>query len=136
MTVDNRHGDTEEGNRQCVRRATRPSEAKKCFSQFIRFQNPRPRRSIPGEQTSSTALRIDPGKIWHFVNRHRRTIAATTVASFVAMLLFVVLVKHQYTAVTQLLIDPSDLRVVENGLTPSNQMPDAVVLQVESRSGC
>ncbi len=86
-----------------------------------------------GRADESTALRIDPGKIWHFVNRHRRTIAATTVASFVAMLLFVVLVKHQYTAVTQLLIDPSDLRVVENGLTPSNQMPDAVVLQVESQ---
>lgn len=77
--------------------------------------------------------RIDPAWIWSVINRHRRIIVGTTAAAFVAMLLFVVLIRHQYTAVTQLLIDPADLRVVDNGLTPANQMPDAVVLQVESQ---
>jgi len=81
----------------------------------------------------SSMLRIDPARIWLFLKRHTRIIAHTTVASFVLMLLFVALVRHQYTAVTQLLIDPSDLRLVDNGLTPTNQIPEAVVLQVESQ---
>lgn len=77
--------------------------------------------------------RIDIGKIWSVVSRQWRVVACTTAASVIAALLFVAVVRHQYTATTQLLIDPSDLRVVENGLTPANQMPDAVVLQVESQ---
>ncbi len=84
------------------------------------------------EETSST-LGIDPARGWQFVRRHTGTMIRTTIAVFFAMLLFVALVKHQYSAVTQLLINPSDLRVVENGLTPAAQMPDSVLLQVESQ---
>jgi uncharacterized protein involved in exopolysaccharide biosynthesis/Mrp family chromosome partitioning ATPase len=56
-----------------------------------------------------------------------------TVLALLAVLLFVALVPHRYTAVTQLLIDPRDLRVVDNGLTPANQVSDAVTMQAESQ---
>jgi polysaccharide biosynthesis transport protein len=91
-----------------------------------------PAQAVRAEEAPA-ALRIDPARIWAFIKRNKHIIARTTAASFVAMLLFVALVRHQYTAVTQLLIDPSDLRVVDNGLTPTNQIPEAVVLQVESQ---
>ena len=43
------------------------------------------------------------------------------------------LVPHRYTAVTQILIDPTDLRAVGNDLNSANQANDASVLQVESQ---
>jgi succinoglycan biosynthesis transport protein ExoP len=85
----------------------------------------------PGEL--AVPARIDIGKIWSVVSSRWRVVAYTTAASIIAVLLFVAIVRHEYTATTQLLIDPSDLRIVENGLTPANQMPDAVILQVESQ---
>lgn len=63
----------------------------------------------------------------------KTTILRTTALSLLAAFLFIVLVPHQYTAVTQILIDPTDLHAVGNVLTPSNQMSDAAVLQVESQ---
>jgi uncharacterized protein involved in exopolysaccharide biosynthesis len=63
----------------------------------------------------------------------KATIAFTTIAALVAAILFVLIVPYQYTAVTEILIDPTDLRAVENELSPSNQMSDAAVLQVESQ---
>jgi uncharacterized protein involved in exopolysaccharide biosynthesis/Mrp family chromosome partitioning ATPase len=47
--------------------------------------------------------------------------------------LFVLVVPHRYTAVTQILIDPTDLRAVGNDLTQANQANDAALLQVESQ---
>ena len=43
------------------------------------------------------------------------------------------IVPHRYTAVTQILIDPTDLHAVGNELTPTNQANDATVLLVESQ---
>src|ERR1700716_1547297 len=65
--------------------------------------------------------------LWH----GKSTIAIVATASVVATLAFVLVVPHQYTAVTQILIDPANLRAVENELTPSNQVNDAAVLQLE-----
>jgi polysaccharide biosynthesis transport protein len=65
--------------------------------------------------------------------RGKATILLTTIAALALALLFVVLVPHRYTAVTQILIDPTDLHAVGNDLTPTNQANDATVLQVESQ---
>ncbi len=65
--------------------------------------------------------------------RGKTTILLTTVASLLLAVLFVVVVPHRYTAVTQILIDPTDLRAVGNDLTQTNQANDAAVLQVESQ---
>jgi succinoglycan biosynthesis transport protein ExoP len=65
--------------------------------------------------------------------RGKSTILWTIAASLLAAVLFVLLVPHRYTAVTQILIDPTDLRAVANDLNPTNQANDANVLQVESQ---
>ncbi len=76
---------------------------------------------------------IDLEKIWSTIWRGRGTILLTTLAALVLAVLFIALAPHQYTAVTQILIDPSDLRAVGNETTASNQMTDGALLQVESQ---
>ena len=65
--------------------------------------------------------------------RDKATILWTTALSLLIAVLFVTLVPPRYTATTQILIDPTDLRAVANDLTPANQANDAAVLQVESQ---
>jgi uncharacterized protein involved in exopolysaccharide biosynthesis len=65
--------------------------------------------------------------------RGRGTILLTTLAALMLAVMFVVLAPHQYTATTQILIDPTDLRAVGNETTTPNQMRDAAPLQVESQ---
>ncbi len=76
---------------------------------------------------------IDFSQILSVIWRGRGTILATSVAALLLATLFVLFVPHEYTAVTQILIDPTDLRAVANELTPTNQMSDAALLQVESQ---
>ena len=68
-------------------------------------------------------------QIW----RGKSTILMTTAAALLLAVLFVVLVPHKYTAVTQILIDPTDLHAVGSDLTPANPANDAAALQVESQ---
>jgi len=63
----------------------------------------------------------------------RATIAWTTAASLVAVMLFVLMVPRSYTAVTQILIDPTDLRAVNNELSTNQTNNELAVLQVESQ---
>ena len=67
--------------------------------------------------------------IWH----GKAIILSTTAIALLAAVLFVSLVPHRYTATTQILIDPTDLRAVATDLSPANQANDAAVLQVESQ---
>ena len=76
---------------------------------------------------------IDLQKIFSDLWRGRATILWTTAFALLLAVLFVLLVPPQYTAVTQILIDPTDLRAVANELVPASQMSDAAVLQVESQ---
>ena len=87
--------------------------------------------NVPGgfAPLGETDLQGALAAIW----RGKTTILWTTVASLLLAVLFVVIVPHRYTAVTQILIDPTDLRAVGNDLTQANQANDAAVLQVESQ---
>jgi succinoglycan biosynthesis transport protein ExoP len=76
---------------------------------------------------------IDFQRVLSVIWRGKTTILWTTAAALLMALLFVLVVPHRYTAVTQILIDPTDLRAVGNDLTPANQTNDAAVLQVESQ---
>jgi uncharacterized protein involved in exopolysaccharide biosynthesis len=76
---------------------------------------------------------IDLQGILSVLWRGKAAILLTTIAALVMALLFVVVVPHRYTAVTQILIDPTDFHAVRNDLTPTNQANDATVLQVESQ---
>jgi len=76
---------------------------------------------------------IDLRGIWSVIWRGKATILGTTAASLLMAVLVVLVVPPRYTAVTQILIDPTDFHAVGNDLTPANQANDAAVLQVESQ---
>ena len=63
----------------------------------------------------------------------RTTIAWTTATSLVAVMLFVLVVPRSYIAVTQILIEPTDLRAVNTDLTGNQTNNEMAVLQVESQ---
>jgi polysaccharide biosynthesis transport protein len=77
---------------------------------------------------------IDFRRILSVMWRGKATLLWTTAVALLAAVLFVLVVPHKYTAVTQILIDPTDLHAVGNELTPANQVSDAAVLQVESQA--
>jgi polysaccharide biosynthesis transport protein len=89
------------------------------------------RQDNPAGSASPTGL--DFKRILAAVWRGKATVLLTMAAALLLAALFVVLVPHQYTAVTQILIDPTDLHAVGNDLTPANPANDAAVLQVESQ---
>ena len=76
---------------------------------------------------------IDFQKLLSVLWEGRATIAWTTAASLVAVMLFVLVVPRSYSAVTQILIEPTDLRAVNNDLTANQTNNEVAVLQVESQ---
>src|ERR1700677_4361299 len=73
---------------------------------------------------------IDFSKIWSVLWRGRATILYATITALAVAVLFVALAPHEYTAVTQILIDPTDLRGVGNDTTQAAQLSDAALMQV------
>jgi polysaccharide biosynthesis transport protein len=76
---------------------------------------------------------LDAAAAWSAIWRRKMSIVGTIVGALIGAFLFVALVTPQYTAVTQILIDPSDLRAIDNGLTSTSQLPEASVLQAETQ---
>ncbi|MGA8079763.1 MAG: exopolysaccharide transport family protein [Xanthobacteraceae bacterium] len=74
----------------------------------------------------------DFGKIGAAIWRGRATILLTTIAALALAALFIVLAPREYTAATQILIDPTDLRAVGNETQPT-QMSDAADMQLASQ---
>jgi polysaccharide biosynthesis transport protein len=77
---------------------------------------------------------IDVRKIWSVLWRGKITILLSTIVAVGLAALFVLLIPHKYTATTQILIDPTDLRAVQNDIAPTIPQSDAAVLQVESQA--
>jgi uncharacterized protein involved in exopolysaccharide biosynthesis/Mrp family chromosome partitioning ATPase len=77
---------------------------------------------------------IDVGKICSVLWRGKTTILLSTMVAVGLAALFVFLVPHKYTATTQILIDPMDLRASQNEISPTIPQSDAAVLQVESQA--
>ena len=101
------------------------------------FETPRQiRTAVVGDGNFAVApaplSQIDFSQIWSVLWRGRITILVSTFAAVALAALFIVLAPHEYTAVTQILIDPSDLRAVGNDTQPA-QASDAALLQVESQ---
>ena len=76
---------------------------------------------------------IDFIKIATALLRGWATILTSMIAALLLAMAFVAMVPSEFTAVTQILIDPSDLRAAGNDTTQPTQMSDAGVLQVESQ---
>lgn len=89
-----------------------------------------PERPQPAERDERTS----PAEIVAVLWRRRLWIALGTLAGLVAAIAFLVLVTPRYMAVAQLLIDPNDLRVVDNAVTPTNALNDAATAYVESQT--
>jgi succinoglycan biosynthesis transport protein ExoP len=102
------------------------------------FEAPRPVESAAAARDStglgpSRLAQMDFRGLLLLVGRGKKTIFWTTAASLLLMAVFVLAVPHRYTATTQILIDPTDLHAVGNDLSPTSQMSDVAVLQVESQ---
>src|SRR5580700_9508135 len=77
---------------------------------------------------------IDVKKIWSVLWRGKITILLSTMVAVALAAAFVLLTPHKYTATTQILIDPMDLRGAQSDISPTIQQSDAAVLQVESQA--
>jgi len=76
---------------------------------------------------------IDFSKTISTLWRGKWTIVLSALAALALALVFIAVAPRQYTAATQILIDPTDLLAVGNGATPSAPQSDAGLLQVESQ---
>src|SRR5580704_8040092 len=77
---------------------------------------------------------IDVKKIRSVLWRGKITILLSTMIAVALAAAFVLLVPHKYTATTQILIDPMDLRGAQSDISPTIPQSDAAVLQVESQA--
>ncbi|MEJ0079109.1 MAG: GNVR domain-containing protein [Alphaproteobacteria bacterium] len=75
-----------------------------------------------------------PAELFAVLWRRRLWIALGTLAGLIAAVAFLALVTPRYMAVAQLLIDPNDLRVMDNAVTPSNTLNEAATAYVESQA--
>src|SRR5580658_5720588 len=77
---------------------------------------------------------IDVQKIWSILWRGKITILLSTMVAAGLAALFVLLVPHKYTATTEILLDPPDLRAVQADIAPTCPQSVAAVRQVESQA--
>jgi polysaccharide biosynthesis transport protein len=100
------------------------------------FEAPRQFKSIVLANPDVAAVPsadIDLGRIASTLWRGRTTILAAAALALLAAVLFVLVAPHRFTAVTEILIEPTDLRAVANEATPSSQTTDTQLLQVDSQ---
>jgi polysaccharide biosynthesis transport protein len=84
--------------------------------------------------TVMSVPRLALGKEWMFLWRRKGLIALTVAAALLLGLGADVVMTPRYRAVSQILIGPVDLRVVEKTVMPPAQTADANVIQVESET--
>jgi succinoglycan biosynthesis transport protein ExoP len=77
---------------------------------------------------------IDFGKLWATLWEGKTTIALSVIVALMLAVAFVMWAPRKYTATTEILIDPMDLRAAQNELAPTIPQSDAAVLQVESQA--
>jgi polysaccharide biosynthesis transport protein len=73
-------------------------------------------------------------KDWMFVWRQRRLVAISIAAAMIPALIADFVITPRYRALSQILIGPADLHVVEKSMMPATQTADANVIQVESET--
>lgn len=74
-----------------------------------------------------------PGEFFAVLWRRRAWIVLGVFAGLIGAVLFLAFATPKYTAAAQLLIDPNDLRVVDNAVTSSSTPADANTAYVESQ---
>jgi len=101
------------------------------------FEAPRQFRSVAIAQADGAAASqpadLDLGKICSTLWHRRTTILSAAAVALLAAVLFVLVAPHRFTAVTEILIEPADLRAVANEAKPPNPASDTALLQVDSQ---
>ena len=82
----------------------------------------------------NSAGNFDFGKFWSVLWQGKWIILLSTLVALALAVAFVKLVPHRYTATTQILVDPMDLRGAQVDISPTIPQSDAAVLQVESQA--
>jgi uncharacterized protein involved in exopolysaccharide biosynthesis len=77
---------------------------------------------------------LDLARLVAIVWKRRRWVIATVALCLVAAVLFGQFATPRYTAATQILVDPNELRVLDNVLRAQSQFNDAHIAQVESQA--
>jgi polysaccharide biosynthesis transport protein len=85
------------------------------------------------EPPAASPAQIDLLKIGATLWRGRATILGTTITALLLAVVFVLVAPHRYTAVTEILIDPVDLRAVANEASPSTPTSDTALLLIDSQ---
>jgi polysaccharide biosynthesis transport protein len=107
------------------------------------FLNPKPKeqsniiRAIPTpvtvtEPENPVRQLLDDG--WAFLQRNKRYPLGGMLAALLAAAVVEVAVTPHYRATIQIMIGPTDLKLVEKSVLPAAQTPDANVMQVETET--
>ena len=100
------------------------------------FEAPRQVKSAVlagAEPPAAPPAQIDFLKIGATLWRGRATILGATIAALLLAVVFVLVAPHRYTAITEILIDPIDLRAVANEASPSSPTSDTALLLIDSQ---
>jgi uncharacterized protein involved in exopolysaccharide biosynthesis/Mrp family chromosome partitioning ATPase len=85
------------------------------------------------ERPAAPSSNIDLLKVCAALWRGKMTIVSAVVVCLAAAALFVLVAPHRFTAVTELLIEPADLRGVGNDPVPPPAASETALLQVDSQ---
>src|SRR5580704_11198823 len=85
------------------------------------------------ELPAAPSSNIDLLKVCAALWRGKMTIVSAVVVCLAAAALFVLVAPHRFTAVTELLIEPADLRGVGNDPVPPPAASETALLQVDSQ---
>ena len=77
---------------------------------------------------------FDLGRLWSVLWNGKGTILLSIVVALLLAAAFVLLAPRKYTATTQILMDPMDLRAAQADVSTTIPQSDAAVLQVESQA--
>src|SRR4051812_13039284 len=94
-------------------------------------------RAIPGRTppapTAPDEAKVDLKELMRVLKRRRGVIAWTAAIIVLGTLAYCLLATPLYTAVTQLLVDPRDRRIVSNEVTPGALAADGGLALAESQ---
>ena len=116
-----------------------------CNNEQAMFLNPKPKeqsniiRAIPTPPPLSVTERDNPVRVllddtWAFLRRNKRYPLGGIVAALLAAAAVELAVTPHYRGTIQILIAPTDLKLVEKSVLPAAQTPDANVMQVETET--
>ncbi|MBV8752732.1 MAG: GumC family protein, partial [Hyphomicrobiales bacterium] len=109
------------------------------------FINPKPKeqsniiRAVPTPPPLSVTERDNPvrallDETWTFLRRNKKYLLGGMLAALLAATAVELAVTPHYRATIQIMIGPTDLKLVEKSVLPAAQTPDANVMQVETET--